>query len=140
MPKASSRKAPGRIALKKESLSSASQLSAFGIRVAKFTYRFSGDGASDFLSNYELPTECVIKSVSVYSENGVTNASTVNVQAGGNDLNNAAVDFSLINGAVIITLDNPIESGELGLVFGANPPQAGECTIAVEYIDLSEIK
>jgi hypothetical protein len=137
MPKAVARTEPGRIANNREALSSATQLSAFGVRLAKFTYRFSADGAADFLSNYDIPAASRIKSVSVYSAAGVTGATNVDVQAGGVDIVTLA-DFS-VAGAQALTVASEIQSGEIGLVFNA-APTAGECTVAVEYIDISEIR
>ena len=137
MPKAVAKTEIGRIANKRESTGSATQLAAFGVRTAKFTYRFSADGASDFLSNYDLPASSVIISVATYSAAGVTGASDVDIQAGGVDVVTAA-DFTT-TGAVAQTIASATESGEIGLVFNA-APTAGEITVAVSYVDLSEIK
>jgi len=137
MPTASSRVAPGRVANKREALSGATQASHFGVRIAKFTYRFSADGASDFLSNYSLPVESRIKSVSVYSAAGVTGATDAVVEVGGTAIT-GAVDLS-VTGAQAPAVTDEIESGEISINFTA-APTAGECTIVVEYIDLSELK
>jgi len=136
MPKASSRTLPGRVANDRESLSSSTQLSHFGVRIAKFTYRFSADGATDFLSNYDLSAACRIKSVSVYSAAGVTGATDAVVTVGGTAIT-GAIDLS-VTGAQAPAVTDEIESGEIGIDFTA-APTAGECTIAVEYIDLSEL-
>jgi hypothetical protein len=137
MPKAVARTEPGRIANNREALSSATQLSAFGTRLAKFTYRFSADGATDFSSNYDLPAACRIKSVSVYSAAGVTGATDAVIEAGGTPIT-GAIDMS-VTGAQAPAVTAETESGELSINFTA-APTAGEATIAVEYIDLSEIK
>lgn len=137
MPKAVARTEPGRVSNDRESLSSATQLSSFGVRLAKFTYRFSADGASDFFSNYELPAASRIKSVSVYSEAGVAGATDAVIAVGGTPVT-GAVDLSAV-GAQAPAVIEEIASGEISIDFTA-APTSGECTVAVEYIDLSEIK
>lgn len=137
MPKAVARTEPGKVANDRESLSSATQLSNFGVRLAKFTYRFSADGASDFLSNYDLPAASRIKSVSVYSEAGVAGATDAVIEVGGTAIT-GAVNLST-PGAQAVAVTAETESGEIGISF-PTPPTAGECTVAVEYIDLSEVK
>ncbi len=137
MPKAVARTEPGRTANSREALSSATQLSGFGVRLAKFTYRFSADGAADFASNYELPEACVITAIGVHSEAGVTGATDAVVTAGGVAIT-GAVDLS-VTGAQAPAVASATESGELGLDFTA-APTAGECTVAVAYIDLSELR
>jgi hypothetical protein len=137
MPKAVAITSPGRVANNREPLSSATQLAAFGVRMAKFTYRFSADGATDFLSNYDIPVAARIKSVSVYSEDGVTGATDAVIEVGGNAIT-GAVDLT-VTGAQAPAVTDEIESGEISINFTA-APTAGECTVAVEYIDISEIK
>lgn len=136
MPKAKSLVAPGKVANDRESLSSATQLASFGVRVSKFTYRFSSDGASNFLSNISLPAASSILAVSCHSPDGVAGATDVDVQVGGVDIVTAA-DLSS-SGAQSLTVASTVQSGELGLVFNA-APTAGEVTVVVAHLDLSEL-
>lgn len=133
MPKARSHTAAGAVATNKESLSSASQLSAFGVRLAKVTHRFSADGGSDLSSGIVLPAASSILSVSANVSEAYTGATTVTVA--GETLSIGTTGVKVPGAAVAPSAS----AGELVLAFDA-PPTAGECTVAVAYIDLSEIK
>lgn len=135
MPQARSHTAAGAIATNKESLSSASQLGAFGVRLAKFTHRFSADGGADFASGITLPAACTILSVSANVSEVYTGAATLTVAG-------EALDVSSTTGVVVPAVPSTPKAnpgGELTAAFDA-PATAGECTVAVAYIDLSEIK
>ena len=141
MPKATSTTEPGRIANKRESLSSATQLAAFGVRSAKFTHRVSADTAADFSSNYDLPAACAIISVAVnVSEayNGSDTTATV-IEAGGTPII-AALTAAPSSTGVQTPAVSAQASGELSINFDANDATAGEMTVVVTYVDLSEMK
>ena len=133
MPVARSHTAAGAIATNKESLSSASQLGAFGVRLAKITHRVSADGAADFASGITLPSSCFVLAVSANiteAYDGTTTTVTVEGQA-------LATDAVEVVGAAV---NAAATAGEITLNFDANDSTVGECTVAVAYIDLSEIK
>lgn len=138
MPQAKSHTAAGAIATDKESKSSASQLGAFGVRLAKFTHRVSADSAADFSSNYSLPASSAILSISwevTEAYNGTT--VTAEVQAGGTPVGTAT---SVASTGVFHESPIAQANGELSINFSAVDSTEGEITVAVAYIDLSEIK
>ena len=134
MPKARSHTAAGAVATNKESLSSASQLSAFGVRLAKVTHRVSADGAANFATGITLPASSFVLSVSADVSEAYAGgtATTVTVEGQALTINAAAVVGAAVNAAAT--------AGELTLTFDATDSTAGEMTVAVAYIDLSEIK
>jgi len=141
MPQAKSLTAPGKIATNKESSSSASQLSHFGVRVSKFTHRVSADTAADFLSNIDLPSSSVVLSVSFeVSEAYNGTAVTVDVECGGSTLLAAPISAAATTKHhEVLSTGAQTFSGELGLNFNAVDSTEGEITVAVAHIDLSEL-
>lgn len=132
MPKAQSRKEPGKIALDKESLSSASQLAHFGVRLAKFTHSIAQDTNADFASGYELPANAAVISVVASVEEAYDGTGTATVAGQALTLTSTGV-----SGA---TPAAPAASaGEITVDFTANDSTTGKATIAVAYIDLSEL-
>ncbi len=138
MPKATAITAPGRIANKREALSSATQLAAFGVRTAKFTHRFSADGGADFSSNYILPAAAQIISVGAYVSTAYTGAASADIKVGSDTVGSLA-DISATGLEIDSTPAQHTAAGEITIDFDA-PATAGEMTVAVSYIDLSEIK
>lgn len=132
MPKAQSRKEPGKIALDKESLSSASQLAHFGVRTAKFTHSVSADGSADFSSGYELPSNAFVLAVAADVTEAYAGGTATTVTIEGQAL-------SITSTGVVGAAVNAAGSGEIIADFDANDSTSGKCTIAVSYIDLSEL-
>lgn len=134
MPKAVARTEPGKVANDRESLSSATQLSNFGVRLAKFTHRVSTDGASDFSSNYVLPANVFVISVAADVKEAYAGGTATTATVAGVALTITAT------GVVGAAGVNPVAAGELTAAFDANDSTSGEATFAVAYIDLSEVK
>ena len=141
MPQAKSHTAAGAIATNKESKSSASQLGAFGVRLAKFTHRVSADTAADFSSNITLPSSVVVLSVSfevTEAYNGT--AVTAEVQAGGSAISTASTVASAVKYHEPLATGAQTATGELSINFNAVDSTAGEMTVAVAYIEpLTEV-
>lgn len=125
-------------ALKKESVSSASQLSNFGVRLAKFKFSFDLDGGSDFSSGLVLPSACAILSISLSVSEAFAGAADVDIIAGATEIANLG-DISATTGIIAATIAAQA-SGELGIKFNGDAPTAGEAVVAVSFVDLSEIK
>lgn len=134
MPKAASLTEAGSIANNKEAKSSATQLAAFGVRLAKFTHRVSADGAADFGSNITLPSGAFVISVAAEVTEAYAGGTATTVTVEGQALSITAT------GTVGAAVNAAATAGELTADFDANDSTSGECTIAVAYIDLSEIK
>ena len=140
MPKAVSRTAPKDVANNREAFSSATQLGHFGVRLAKFTHRVSADGAADFLSNYSLPARSAVLGVSIYVSEAYDGTTvTADIEAGGTSIITTPLSVASIASVSAASADLDNQSGELGINFSAVDSTVGECTVAVAYIDLSEL-
>ncbi len=140
MPTASSQIEPGKVANDRESKSSATQLAHFGVRLAKFTHRVSSDGATDFSSNYDLPSSSVVLSVSFeVTEAYDGTAVDAEIQAGGSAISTAFSVASAVKYHEPVATGAQTASGEISINFNATDSTAGEMVVAVAYIDLTEL-
>lgn len=136
MPQARELTAAGRVSNDKESLSSATQLANFGVRLSKFTHRFSADGSATLSSNIVLPAACKILDVCVNVSEAYDATIDGTVKAGATDISGL---IDLDSEAVVNAPTVANGSGELSLEF-SDTITSGECTVAVAWIDLSEMK
>ena len=110
-------------------------------RMDQFTYDFSVDGATDFLSGRFLPVDAIVKSITVDVQTAVTGATDAVLKCGSQSLT-ASTDLTSLSGIATIALTDTdgikiTSLSELQIDFTA-APTAGKIRVFVEYFEGNE--